>query len=173
MTDHKPTEADLNALDITPGEAAEINAIAHPLLAGAAAGLGKTHGYSIPLLRSGLRVAIAMSTRQLIAHLRADKFAALQAQRLGLAGLAGATVVALFAAFPKEMIAALAGLALLGTIGANLAVACGEGEHREAAVITLLVTASGVSFFGVAAAFWGIVAGSLTLLTVNGLRRGR
>lgn len=90
-----------------------------------------------------------------------------------LAGLAGATVVALFAAFPKEMIAALAGLALLGTIGANLAVACGEGEHREAAVVTLLVTASGVSFFGVAAAFWGIVAGSLTLLTVNGLRRGR
>lgn len=39
-----------------------------PLLAGAAAGLGKTHGYSIPLLRSGLRVAIALSTRQLIAQ---------------------------------------------------------------------------------------------------------
>lgn len=36
MTDRKPTEADLNALDITPGEAAEINAISHPLLAGAA-----------------------------------------------------------------------------------------------------------------------------------------
>ena len=30
---NQPTEADLNALDITPGEAAEINAIAHPLLA--------------------------------------------------------------------------------------------------------------------------------------------
>ncbi|MCS4308092.1 benzoate membrane transport protein [Rheinheimera pacifica] len=88
-----------------------------------------------------------------------------------LAGLAGATVVALFAAFPKEMIAALAGLALLGTIGANLAVATAEGEHREAAVVTLLVTASGVSFFGVAAAFWGIIAGGLTLLIVNGLRR--
>lgn len=44
-----------------------------PLLAGAAAGLGKTHGYSIPLLRSGLRVAIAMSTRQLIAqYLQSD-----------------------------------------------------------------------------------------------------
>lgn len=39
-----------------------------PLLAGAAAGLGKTHGYSLPLLRSGRRVAIAMSTRQLIAQ---------------------------------------------------------------------------------------------------------
>ncbi|MBU1309564.1 MAG: benzoate/H(+) symporter BenE family transporter [Gammaproteobacteria bacterium] len=84
-----------------------------------------------------------------------------------LAGLAGATVVALFSAFPKEMIAALAGLALLGTIGANLAVATAEGEHREAAVITLLVTASGVSFFGIAAAFWGIVAGGATLLLVN------
>jgi benzoate membrane transport protein len=89
-----------------------------------------------------------------------------------LAGLAGATVVALFAAFPQEMIAALAGLALLGTIGANLAVATAEGEHREAAVITLLVTASGVSFFGVAAAFWGIIAGGCTLALVNGLKRG-
>ena len=87
-----------------------------------------------------------------------------------LAGLAGATVVALFAALPREMIAALAGLALLGTIGANLAVATAEGEHREAAVVTLLVTASGVSFFGVASAFWGIVAGSVTLLIINGLR---
>jgi benzoate membrane transport protein len=90
-----------------------------------------------------------------------------------LAGLAGATVVALFAAFPKEMIADLAGLALLGTIGANLAVATAEGEHREAAVITLLVTASGVSFYGIAAAFWGIVAGATTLLLVNGMRRRR
>ncbi|MCD1597761.1 benzoate/H(+) symporter BenE family transporter [Rheinheimera aquimaris] len=87
-----------------------------------------------------------------------------------LAGLAGATVVALFAALPREMIAALAGLALLGTIGANLAVATAEGEHREAAVITLLVTASGVSFFSVASAFWGIVAGAVTLLIINGLR---
>lgn len=90
-----------------------------------------------------------------------------------LAGLAGASVVALFAALPKEMIATLAGLALLGTIGANLAVATNEGEHREAAVVTLLVTASGVSFFGIAAAFWGIIAGGLTLLLVNGLRRSR
>ena len=84
-----------------------------------------------------------------------------------LFGLAGATVVALFAAFPSEMIAALAGLALLGTIGANLAAATAEGEHREAAIITLLVTASGVSFFGIAAAFWGIVAGAISLLLLN------
>ena len=84
-----------------------------------------------------------------------------------LAGLAGASVVALFAALPPQMIAALAGLALLGTIGANLAVATAEGEHREAAVITLLVTASGLSFFGIASAFWGMVAGFATLLIIN------
>lgn len=90
-----------------------------------------------------------------------------------LAGLAGATVVALFAAFPKEMIAALAGLALLGTIGANLAVASSDGEYREAAVVTLLITASGVSFYGIAAAFWGLLGGVFTMLIVNGLRRSR
>lgn len=84
-----------------------------------------------------------------------------------LAGLMGATVVALFAALPTELVAALAGLALLGTIAANLAVATAEGEHREAAIITLLVTASGVSFFGIASAFWGIVAGTFSLLLLN------
>ena len=59
------------------------------LLAGAAAGLGKTHGYSIPLVRSGLRVAIAMSTRQLI-----DQYLASDALRVAQQGLA-VTVVAL------------------------------------------------------------------------------
>ena len=88
-----------------------------------------------------------------------------------LAGICGASVVALFAAFPAQMVTALAGLALVGTIGANLASATADTEYREAAIITLLVTASGTSFFSIAAAFWGIVAGSLTLLLVNGLRR--
>lgn len=88
-----------------------------------------------------------------------------------LAGLAGASVVALFAALPHELIAAIAGLALLGTIGANLEVATKAGEHREAAIITLLVTASGVSFFGIAAAFWGIIAGGISLLLVNKFKR--
>ncbi|SNY53257.1 benzoate membrane transport protein [Arsukibacterium tuosuense] len=81
-----------------------------------------------------------------------------------LAGLAGATVVALFAAFPKEMVAALAGLALISTIAANLATTTSEPKYRDAAVITLLVTASGASFFGLASAFWGLIAGGLTVL---------
>lgn len=79
-------------------------------------------------------------------------------------GLAGATVVALFAAFPIAMVAALAGLALIGTIAANLHSCTQESQYREAAVITLLVTASGASFFGIASAFWGLLAGVLTVV---------
>ncbi|GGW65418.1 benzoate/H(+) symporter BenE family transporter [Alishewanella tabrizica] len=87
-----------------------------------------------------------------------------------LAGLAGATVVALFAAFPHAMVAALAGLALISTIATNLQATTADPEYRDAAVITLLVTASGASFFGIASAFWGLVAGVLALL-VQRVRR--
>jgi benzoate membrane transport protein len=84
-----------------------------------------------------------------------------------LTGLAGAAVVALFAAFPTTLVTALAGLALLGTIGTNLALTSQAGPDREAAVITLLVTVSGVNFFGIASAFWGLVAGLLCVLIVK------
>ena len=66
----------------------------------------------------------------------------------------------LFAALPTELILTLAGLALLGPIGANLAQAA-TGPDREAAVITFLATASGMSLFGLGSAFWGIVIGML------------
>lgn len=79
-------------------------------------------------------------------------------------GLAGATVVALFAAFPTAMVAALAGLALISTIATNLHSCTQDSGYREAAVITLLITASGVSFFGIASAFWGLLAGITTVL---------
>jgi benzoate membrane transport protein len=81
-----------------------------------------------------------------------------------LIGLFGATVAALFAAFPRELIVAIAGLALLGTIGNSLAAALREESQREAALVTFLVTASGVSLLGIGAAFWGVVAGVITLL---------
>lgn len=85
-------------------------------------------------------------------------------------GLFGATVVALFAALPKELIVAIAGLALLGTIGNGLATALRDESEREAAIITFLITASGVSLFGIGSAFWGVVGGGLALLL---LRRPR
>jgi benzoate membrane transport protein len=85
-------------------------------------------------------------------------------------GLFGAVVTALLAAFPKELIAAIAALALLGTISAGLASALRDEKHREAAIITFLVTLSGVVIAGVGSAFWGVVAGTLALFVQN-LRR--
>jgi benzoate membrane transport protein len=82
-------------------------------------------------------------------------------------GLFGATVAALFAAFPKELILAIAGIALLGTIGNSLAAALREEGDREPALVTFLVTASGLSLGGIGAAFWGLVAGVVTLLVLR------
>lgn len=78
-------------------------------------------------------------------------------------GLPGGAVVGLIAAFPKELVLAVAGLALLGTIGSGLAAAMKDEGQREAALITFAVTASGLTLWGVGAAFWGVVAGSLAL----------
>ena len=80
-----------------------------------------------------------------------------------LMGLAGGAVVGLLAAFPRELVAAVAGLALLGTIAGGLAAALKDERHRDAAAMTFLVTLSGISMAGIGAAFWGVVAGSLTL----------
>lgn len=78
-------------------------------------------------------------------------------------GAFGAAVTSLLAAFPKELVAAIAGLALLGTIGSGLAAAVKDESHREAALITFLVTLSGVVIAGVGSAFWGVAAGALAL----------
>jgi benzoate membrane transport protein len=78
-------------------------------------------------------------------------------------GLLAGAVVGLIAAFPKELVLAVAGFALLGTIGSGLATATKDEKSREAALITFLVTASGLSLWGVGAAFWGVVAGALAL----------
>ena len=81
-----------------------------------------------------------------------------------LIGLFGATVAALFAAFPKELVMTIAGIALLGTLGNSLAVALRDESDREPALITFLVTASGLTLGGIGSAFWGLLAGVLTLL---------
>jgi benzoate membrane transport protein len=83
-----------------------------------------------------------------------------------MTGIFGATVGALFAAFPKELVMAVAGLALLNTIGTGLAAAVREERGREPGVLTFLVTASGVSLFGIGSAFWGLVAGLLALVAL-------
>lgn len=86
-------------------------------------------------------------------------------------GLVGAVITGLLTAFPKELVVAIAGLALIGTIGNGLAMAVRSELHREAAVITFLVTLSGVVVAGVGSAFWGVVAGSLALFVQQYGRR--
>ena len=86
-------------------------------------------------------------------------------------GLFGAVITGLLTAFPKELVVAIAGLALLGTIGSGLASALKEETHREAALITFLVTLSGVTVAGVGSAFWGVAAGSAALFVQQYARR--
>lgn len=76
-----------------------------------------------------------------------------------LLGVFGATLVSVFTAFPAALIAALAGLALLSAIGGALSSAMAVPKDREAALITFLVTASGMSLLGLSAAFWGLIFG--------------
>jgi len=81
-----------------------------------------------------------------------------------LAGISGASLVAVFSLFPQSIIAALAGLALISTVGVNLKAALEEDRTREAALITFLVTLSDISFFDISSAFWGIVFGLVCLI---------
>lgn len=83
-------------------------------------------------------------------------------------GAFGSTLVAFFAGLPKELVAALAGVALLGALSAGLTGAVKEEKDREAALVTFLATASGVTLFGIGSAFWGLVLGVTAHLVLNG-----
>lgn len=82
-------------------------------------------------------------------------------------GIFGAIVGTLFAAFPKALIVTIAGLALIMTIGNGLTAALKEDVDREPAMITFLVTASGLTLFGIGSAFWGLVAGLIALVALK------
>lgn len=90
-----------------------------------------------------------------------------------ITGVFGATVVALFTALPRELMLGIGGLALLSTLGSNLKFAMEDDSQREAALITFLVSASGISFFGIGAAFWGLVAGLIALTISKPLKISR
>lgn len=83
-------------------------------------------------------------------------------------GLLAGLVTAVIAASPPLVIEAVAGVALLGALGASLGAATADPDRRDAAVVTFVVTASGVTIAGVSAPFWGLVAG----LALLGLARG-
>ena len=83
-----------------------------------------------------------------------------------ITGLLGATVASVFSALPKELVAAIAGIALLGTIANSLSAALLDERERDGALITFLVTASGLALLGIGSAFWGLLFG-LAVLKIN------
>ena len=89
-----------------------------------------------------------------------------------VAGVFGTSITGALKAFPSEFVHIIAALALLPTIGANLAAATKDESRREAAMITFLVTLSGVTVAKVGAPFWGAVAGIVaTVVAAPSLRR--
>lgn len=85
-------------------------------------------------------------------------------------GLFGATLVGLFTALPPGLIAAISGLALFGALQNGLTQAMADEARREAALVTFLLTVSGVSVFGVGSAFWGLVGGVLANAALSARR---
>jgi benzoate membrane transport protein len=100
-----------------------------------------------------------------------------QRWRVGLAyaavwaglGLLSPAILTLLAALPPQVMLGLVALALLGPLTGALATAMAAPQGRFAATLTLAVTAAGVPFLGIGAAFWGLLAG----LAMAGLERAR
>jgi benzoate membrane transport protein len=76
-------------------------------------------------------------------------------------------VTAFVAAAPPLLIQAIAGIALLGALGGALTAAMADERGRDAAVVTLVVSASGITVLGASAPFWGLMAG-LALYAARG-----
>lgn len=87
-----------------------------------------------------------------------------------LGGILAGSIVLFFTSFPTEMIAIIAGLALLGAISNSLSAALEDRQHLDASLITFMVTASGISMLGVGSAFWGVVLGSAVHLLQGALQ---
>ena len=87
-------------------------------------------------------------------------------------GCLAGTIIGVFSVLPAPFVAVLAGLALIGAITANVQGAVSEPEHREAAMVTFLVTASGMSLWGLGAAFWGVVIGGCAHAVLGWRRPG-
>ena len=73
--------------------------------------------------------------------------------------VASTALVAFISTAPPDVAGAVAGLALLGTLSSSLAGAMSAIEGREAAAITFVVAASGLTFHQIGAAFWALAAG--------------
>jgi benzoate membrane transport protein len=87
-----------------------------------------------------------------------------------VAGIFGATIAALFGSLPKALVVSVAALALFGSIMSGLTNAMQDVRQREAALVTFMATASGLTFLSIGSAFWGLVAGVVTQIVLNARR---
>lgn len=88
-----------------------------------------------------------------------------------LAGIFGGSITGIMAALPLSWIQTLAGLALLGTISGSLYQALSHEAERDAAIVTFLTTASGVTILGIGSALWGLVLGGVCYALFSRARR--
>ncbi|WJF91670.1 benzoate/H(+) symporter BenE family transporter [Paraburkholderia bonniea] len=88
-----------------------------------------------------------------------------------IAGTFGATIAALFAALPSALVISVAALALFGSIMSGLTSAMQDVRQREAALVTFMVTASGLTLLSIGSAFWGLVAGVVTQILLYARQR--
>ncbi|PJE26219.1 Inner membrane protein YdcO [Pseudooceanicola marinus] len=95
------------------------------------------------------------------------KAAALAGVFYSVVGLMGGAIIGLFLVAPQALIATIAGLALLNTIGSSLTAAMDRPDQREAALVTFMATVSGVGFLGIGAPLWALVFGGATLLVLR------
>ncbi|MBP0591664.1 benzoate/H(+) symporter BenE family transporter [Paraburkholderia sp. LEh10] len=87
-----------------------------------------------------------------------------------VAGIFGATIAALFGSLPKALVVSVAALALFGSIMSGLTNAMQDARQREAALVTFMVTSSGLTLLSIGSAFWGLVAGLVTHVVLNARR---
>lgn len=88
-----------------------------------------------------------------------------------IAGLLGGSIITGLEVLPKSLVAILAGMALLPAVVGSLHSAMADDRHRTAATLTFLVTASGVPFFGISSALWGLLVGLAVLWFWQGSAR--
>ena len=86
-------------------------------------------------------------------------------------GLIGGSVASVLGILPKALILAVAGFSLIPTVANGMVTAVSDPNQREAALVTFLITLSGLTLGGIGAAFWAVIAGTVVLLSTRFPRR--
>lgn len=82
-------------------------------------------------------------------------------------GLFAGAITAYAGLTPPLVLGTVAGVALLGVFANSCFAALEQPAYRQAAAITFLVTASGITIIGLGAAVWGLVIGGIVQIIAN------